>query len=69
MTPARRVAISATRFGVLWSSVIPADVGYVAVISPVECPDLPIHQTPPGGPLAGSVEEAVEQLRRALDRS
>ncbi len=62
-----RVTIQNTKYGPINAYVKQVDTGYVAFVSGTEYPDLPVRQTPPGSsPLANSVEEAVEQLRRAL---
>lgn len=64
----RRVALESTKFGSINAWVSDVDSGFVAHISAVEYPDLPVHQAA-GEPLAASVDEAVEQLRQALNRS
>ncbi|SDY49172.1 hypothetical protein SAMN05661080_03633 [Modestobacter sp. DSM 44400] len=61
--------IDNTQFGSLMAWVRSVDEGFVAYLSGTEYPEIPLTQAPPGEPLAGSVEEAVEQLRRALNRS
>jgi hypothetical protein len=63
-----RVQIENTKFGTVSAWVRTVDAGYLAILDGAEYPDLPLTQAPPGGPLPSTVEEAVEQLRRALNR-
>ncbi len=58
-----------TKFGLISAWVQSVDKGYIAFIDRTEYPRLPVNHASPGDPLASSVEEAVEQLRRALSRS
>lgn len=62
----RRVDIRNTRYGDLkgWAHQFPE--GWKVTVSAQEYPTLPIHQAPGDGPIAETVEEAVEQFRRAL---
>ncbi len=64
-----RVQIDGTPYGTISAYVEEQASGYIGIISAQEFPDLPIHGPLPGEPYAQSVEEAVEQLRRALNRS
>jgi hypothetical protein len=61
--------IENTKFGSLTGWVPSVNSGYLAFLDGTESPALPLTQAPPSGPLASSIEEAVEQLRRALVRS
>jgi hypothetical protein len=61
--------IENTKFGTLNAWVVSVDGGYKALLDGTEYPELPLTQAPPGGNLASSIDEAVEQLRRALNDS
>lgn len=63
-----RVVIQNTRFGPITANVHELDQGFTASISHREYPDLPAHGPLPGEPLAASIDDAIEQLRRALTR-
>ncbi len=64
-----RVTIDDTKYGSISAWVRSVDKGYVAFIDRTEYPRLPVTHASPGDPLASTVEEALEQLRRALSRS
>lgn len=64
-----RAEISNTKFGNLLGHVVEVDGGFKAILSAQEYPDLPLYQAPPGESLATSIDEAIEQLRRALNRA
>ncbi len=61
-----RVTLPHTKYGPINASVHELAEGFVGSISPVEYPNLPAYGPLPGEPLASSIEEAAEQLRRAL---
>jgi hypothetical protein len=63
-----RVPIHNTRFGSISASVHELAEGFVGSISREEYPDLPAYGPLPGEPLASSIDEAIDQLRRALAR-
>lgn len=58
-----------TRNGPITGWVNQVDDRFVGLIDRSEYPDLPAHAPLPGEPLAKSVDEAVAQPRRAVDRS
>jgi hypothetical protein len=63
------VTLKNTKYGSINAWVRSVDAGYIAFVDRVEYPGLPVTQASPGGSLAMTIEEAVEQLRQALDTS
>lgn len=64
-----RTQIRNTKYGDLNVWVRDVDRGYVAFLDPTEYPEIPVAQAPAGEALPETIEEAVEQLRRAINAS